>query len=60
MLKRTPIKEYLDIMNHERDQILEQFLKEHPQVKYLMVHYPLQAKYLWKMYLFDKKLDFSI
>ena len=47
-------------MNHERDQILEQFLKEHPQVKYLMVHYPLQAKYLWKMYLFDKKLDFSI
>lgn len=47
-------------MNQERDQILEQFLKEHPEVIHLMDHYPQQVKYLWKLYLFDKKLENTV
>ena len=44
-------------MNQERDQILEQFLKQYPEVIRLMDHYPQQAKYLWKMFNYDKKLE---
>ena len=57
MSKKSPIKEYLDIMNQERDEILEQFIKEYPEVLRMMEHYPKQAKYLWEMYKYDKKLN---
>jgi hypothetical protein len=44
-------------MNQERDEILEQFIKEYPEVLRMMEHYPKQAKYLWEMYKYDKKLN---
>ena len=36
-------------------ELLKKFITETPEIEYLVEHYPLQAKYLWKLYKYYNK-----
>jgi hypothetical protein len=39
------------------EEMYEEFGKLYPNIESLIEHYPLQAKYLWKLFEYDKLMN---